>query len=263
MNLQVVLTIAVGFLVGMIPAMLLVGFFGGRQVEKHRRELKLRYDRQITALRATIRRLMQRIDLLTDERNNLRQSNKGLRDSLRDQNRVADQASSELENNRAELTKLQQQVEMLTAEKLRYEGRLEENRLNQERMEAQFSSTVAQFTEIGRLRSRLLFATDQLQQAHANNEILQAQIAESQMPTQDQDQYTSVSAGSLDLSAIESLEPIYVERLHDSGIHTVADLASQTPARVAHFAGLTSWDESSEWIAEAKALLASSTSGKA
>ena len=68
--------LAVGFLVGMVPAMLLVGFFGGRQVEKQRKELKLQYDRQIVALRATIRRLMQRIDLLSGERAQLKKSNR-------------------------------------------------------------------------------------------------------------------------------------------------------------------------------------------
>ncbi|UCC50291.1 MAG: hypothetical protein JSV68_14405, partial [Anaerolineaceae bacterium] len=133
MNVQTALLIAAGFLAGMIPAMLLVAFLGGRRVEQHRKELKLQYERQVTALRETIRHLMQRIDLLTDERNQLKKRNRGLRESLQDQNRVAEHANSELDRNRAELAKLQERVEELAAENLRHEGRLEEMHLNQER----------------------------------------------------------------------------------------------------------------------------------
>lgn len=39
-------------------------------------------------------------------------------------------------------------------------------------------------------------------------------------------------------------------------IHIIYELASQTPARAAHFAGISSWDESTQWTAEANALLA-------
>ena len=259
MNVQTALLIAAGFLAGMIPAMLLVAFLGGRRVEQHRKELKLQYERQVTALRETIRHLMQRIDLLTDERNQLKKRNRGLRESLQDQNRVAEYANSELDRNRAELAKVQERVEELAAENLRHEGRLEEMHLNQERMEAQFANTIAQFTEIERLRSRLLFATKQLQEAHAANQSLEARLAGSPQASEVQIQYDSASPDQLDLSQIEGLEPIYVERLHDSGIHTVADLASQTPARVADFAGLSSWDESSQWIADAQALIDSAS----
>ena len=74
------------------------------------------------------------------------------------------------------------------------------------------------------------------------------------------DQEESVTAAQLDVGVIEGMEPVYVERLHESGIYTVADLARQTPARVAHFAGLPSWDDSAAWIAEAKLILARSDS---
>ena len=246
----------------MIPAMLLIGFLGGRQVEKQRKELKLRYERQVTALRATIRRLMQRIDLLTDERNDFKQRNRGLRESLQDQSRAADQANSELDRNRAELTRLQEQVETIAADNLRHEGKLEESRFNQERMETQFTNTVAQFTEVERLRSRLLFAASQLQEAHSSNQALESKLANRQSNGGEQIQYTSIAADRLDVSVIAGIGPDYVEMLHDSGIHTIADLANQTPARVAHFVGLDSWDESSEWIDQAKALLVTDSDSK-
>jgi predicted flap endonuclease-1-like 5' DNA nuclease len=240
--------LAVGFLIGMVPAMLLVGFFGGRHVEKQRKELKLQYDRQIVALRATIQRLMQRIDLLGGERAQLKRSNKNFREALREQRRLMD-------DTKAELMQSKEQMEKLAAENLRHEGRLEEARIQQDHMEAQFAQIVSQFTEADRLRQHLLFATNQLRSAHASNQAIGPAPEKQTSNTQDQEPYGS-STAELDVAVIEGLEPLYVERLHDSGIHTIADLAGQTPARVAHFAGLSSWDESTRWIAEAKALLA-------
>lgn len=239
--------LAVGFLIGMIPAMLLIGFWGGRQIEKQRKEMKLQYDRQITALRATIQRLMQRIDLLSDEGQRLKNSNRSLRESINDKHRHTDVTS-------AELKQLKDQNERLTAEKLRQEGKLEEARIQQERMAAQFSLAVSQFTDAERLRQHLLFATHQLRAAQAL-----AQTAESapENLTSNMEQFEDPhsSPADLDVAVIEDIEALYVERLYDSGIHTVADLADQTPARVAHFAGLSSWDESTSWIAEAKSLM--------
>lgn len=224
----------------MVPAMLLIGFLGGRQVEKQRKELKLQYDRQITALRATIRRLMQRIDLLIGERNQLKKSNRNLREALRDQHRYTDDTS-------AELVQLRDRMEKLAAEKLRQEGRLEEAHVQQERMEARFEQTVSQFTEADRLRRHLLFATNQLRTAQAASSAPEDGLSNKPYDSSPADQ---------DVAVIDGMEPLYVERLHDSGIYTVADLAGQTPARVAHFAGLSTWDESTQWIEEAKALLA-------
>jgi septal ring factor EnvC (AmiA/AmiB activator) len=233
-----VLILAVGFLAGMIPAMLVIGFFGGRQVEKQRKDLKLQYDRQITQLRATIRRLMQRIDMLSGERSQLKRSNKNLREALREQHNYTDETS-------AELMQLRGELEKVSAENLRHEGRLEQAQLQQERMEVQVSQTVAQFTEADRLRRHLLFATDQLRTANASRQASDPQAQD----------VAEISAAELDVAVLDSIEPVYVERLHDSGIHTISDLVRQTPARVAHFAGLSSWDESTQWIAEANALL--------
>jgi predicted flap endonuclease-1-like 5' DNA nuclease len=246
-DVPIVLILAVGFLVGMVPAMLLVGFFGGRQVERQRKDLKLQYERQVTAMRATIRRLMQRIDLLSVERKQLKSSNQNLQEALRDQHRYADNAS-------AELLQLKQKVESLTAQNMRHEGRLEEARMQQERREAQFAQTVAQFTEVDRLRRHLLFATNQLRAAQESSQRSASSSEENLTTTQFLD-LSDHSPADLDVGVIASIEPLYVERLHESGVHTVADLARQTPARLAHFAGLSSWDDPTQWIAEAKALL--------
>ena len=105
------------------------------------------------------------------------------------------------------------------------------------------------------MRQHLLFATSQLRTALAHNQAIGSTPEKQTSNTEYQKPYDS-STAELDVAVIEGLEPLYAERLHDSGIHTIADLARQTPARVAHFAGLSSWDESTQWIAEAKALLA-------
>lgn len=246
MSQETLLIVVIGFLAGMIPAMLLVGFFGGRQVERQRKELQLRYERQVTALRATLHRLMQRIDMLTGERNRLKRANKGLRDVLSEQHIIAGKSGVELERSQADLADLRQQVDNLTNKNLRYEGRLEEARIHQDRMSAQFKQSVAQFSEAERLRRHLLFATNQLRQT-------QTPDSGKQLPAVANT--TGISPEELDVSVIQSIEPLYIERLHESGIHTIADLAEQTPARVAHFAGLSGAEESKEWIARAKAMM--------
>ena len=86
------------------------------------------------------------------------------------------------------------------------------------------------------------------------NHIANSRHASGQAPAHDADE---ISMAELDVAVLDSIEPIYVERLHDSGIHTIADLVQQTPARVAHFAGMSTWDESTQWIAEANALIVS------
>jgi predicted flap endonuclease-1-like 5' DNA nuclease len=238
-NVQTALVIAVGFLAGMIPAMLLVFYLGNRRLEKQRKDLKLKYDRQIMILRSTLERTMQRIDLLSNERAQLKRSKRILRESLREQHQYTDETSAELIQLRTELDKA-------SAENLRHEGRLEQAYVQQERLEAQFAQTVAQFTEAERLRKHLLFATRQLQMTQAT----------SQTPGEKTKDEDPISSANLDVAVIESIEPVYVERLHDSGIYTISDLAQQTPDQVANLAGLPSWEESAQWIAEANALLA-------
>lgn len=241
MNIQTVLVLAVGFLAGMIPAMLLVVFLGNRRLQKQRKDLKMQYDRQISALRATVARTMQRVDLLSTERAQLKRSNKVLRESLREQHQYTDDTSAELIDLKTALEKAKQ-------ENLRHEGRLEQAYLQQERLETQFAQTIAQFTEVQRLRKHLLFATKQLQSVQAVDKPPAHKVVDSHPD----------SSAELDVSVIDSIEPLYVERLHDSGIFTVADLAQATPDRIADFVGLPSWEESSQWISEAKALLDSS-----
>ena len=242
-----------GFLIGLIPALVFVGFYFGRQVEKQRKALQLKYERQVVALRATVRRLMHRIDELTSERNQLKRSNAALRDALKDQHDVTDRASSELEQTRQNLLRLQVRADELHESKLRYEGRLQEVEASQQRLESSFQKTVAQFTEVERLRENLVYAAGRVREYQAENEALTARFASGLDPVAE----SNLAPDELDISFIAGAAP-YADRLHDSGIHTIGDLARQTPARVAHFAGLPSLDDSAAWIAEAKARLASS-----
>lgn len=256
LGVETLIVIAAGFLLGLVPALVFVGFYFGRQVEKQRRELQLKYERQVVALRATVRRLMTRIDLLTGERNQLKRSNAALRDALRDQHHVTDRASHELEQTRQNLLRLQEQADALRDDKARYEGRLAQAEQDQERIAAQFQQTVAQFTEVERLRNNVLFAAGKVREMEAENNALTARFAHGLPPIPENQR--GAPADQLDVSLIGSIDPSYVERLHDSGIHTIGDLAKQTPARVAHFVGLSTWDDSAAWIAEAKARLAAS-----
>ncbi len=256
LNAGTLLFIVSGFLIGLIPALVFVGFYFGRQVEKQRRELQLKYERQIVVLRETVKRLMRRIDELTGERNQLKRANLALREALRDQHSVTDRAGKELEQTRQNLMRLQEQADELQAEKLRYQGRLEQAEVDQERLAGQFQQTVAHFTEVERLRGNLVFAAGKVRELQTENSALEARFARGLPPVPEQQ--AAIAPDKLDVSLIDGIEPVYLERLHDSGIHTIGDLAKQTPARVAYFAGLSTWDDSAAWIAEAKARLAAS-----
>lgn len=248
MRLEIILVIIVGFLAGMIPAMLIVGFWGGRQSEKQRKDLKLKYEQQVVALRATLRRLMQRIEKLTGERNQLKTANQGLRDAFRKQHQTVNEVNVELEQQQKNLSQLKKEVTDLNNKNLQYEGRLQEAHNNQERMAAQFNQTVAEFSEVERLRKHLLFATNQLRQVKGGEDLT---------PQDKLQEFGKIShsPAELDVAVIQTIEPLYIERLHESGIHTIADLAHQTPERVAHFVGIEDPDDSKKWIAQAKAMM--------
>jgi predicted flap endonuclease-1-like 5' DNA nuclease len=254
-GLEALIVMLAGFLIGFIPAFVFIGFYFGRRLEKEKKALQLSYDRQINALRETLRRMMDKIDELMGERTRLQRSNKVLRDAIQDQHEITDSTSLELEDAQQNVVRLEERVDELEAENLRYEGRLEQATLQQERMAAQYLQVVDQVAQTERLQRNLIFAAGQLREAKLANAAFATQFnqsmkAEAGEETEDQE--------SLDVSVIGGMEPIYVERLHESGIHTIGDLAKQTPARVAHFVGLPNWDDSAAWIAEAKLRLAGS-----
>jgi predicted flap endonuclease-1-like 5' DNA nuclease len=252
-GLEALVVIMAGFLVGFIPAFVFIGFYFGRRLEKEKKALQLSYDRQLNALRDTLRRMMDKIDDLMGERISLQRSNKALREVIREQHEIADHTNLELEDAQQNLVRLEERVDELEAENLRFEGRLEQASSDQERMANQYQQTVNQFMQTERLQKNLIFAASQLREAKLANAAFEAQLAQSMKPLADE---RLVDQEDLDVSIIGGMEPVYAERLHESGIHTIADLAKQTPARVAHFVGLPDWDDSAAWIAEAKLRLA-------
>lgn len=256
-NLETIFLMVAGLLLGAVPAFIFIGFYFGNRFAKDRKAMKLAYDRQVTALRDTVRRLMDRIELLTGEQDKLKRTNKALREAVRDQHQITDRSSHELEDAQQNLVRMQERVDDLQAENLRYEGRMEQVAINQERMSAQFRQTVDQFMQTKRMRQNLIFAATKLRESQVSNEALESRLS---MELKSLDEDDPMSADQLDVGVLEGMEPVYVERLHESGIYTVADLAQQTPARVAHFAGLPTWDDSAAWIAEAKLILAKSDS---
>ncbi len=257
LSLETIFVMVAGFLMGAVPAFIIIGFYFGRKVEKEHKALKLSYERQITALRATVKRLMDRIDLLVEERNRLRRSSKVMRDAIREQNNVTEKSNAELDDARQNMVRMQERIDELQAQNLHYEGRLDQADAYQKRMEAQLQRTIEHFTQTRRMQQNLIFATSQLRETKAVNEALEAGFLKELKPVPEDQE--SVSPEQLDVSIIEGLEPVYAQRLYDSGIHTISDLARQTPARVAHFAGLSTWDDSAAWIAEARIRLATST----
>ena len=260
LDLEALFVMSAGFLLGVVPAFLLVGIYYGRRFENEKKALRLKYERQVTALRATLRRMMERIDILSGERNQLKRANQALRETVRDQHEITDNTSQELEDAQQNLVRLEERVDELQAENLQYEGRLEQAEIHQQRMAAQTQQVIDQLTQTQRLRRNLLFAATQLRETKISNQALETRLNKKLEPLPDNE---SISPAKVDVSMIEGLEPVYAERLHESGIHTIGDLARQTPARVAHFAGLSTWDDSAAWIAEAKLRLASLTRAQA
>ncbi len=242
-----------GFLLGAVPAFLLIGVYFGRRVEREKKALQLKYERQITALRATLGRMMERIDILTGERNQLTRTNKALREAIRDQHQISDSAGQQLQEAQQNLLRMEERVDSLQAENLRYQGRVEQAAIQQQRMQAHTQKLLDQQTQTERLRRNLLFAAQALRETKVANNALEARLGRQPNPLP---QEAGMAPSQLDVGMIEGLEPLYAERLHDSGIHTIGDLAKQTPARVAHFAGLATWDDSAAWIAEAKIRMA-------
>jgi len=154
LGLETLVVMLAGFLVGFIPAFVFIGFYFGRRLEKEKKALQLSYERQLNALRDTLRRMMDKIDELTGERTRLQRSNKALREAVRDQHEITDSTNMELEDAQQNLVRLEERVDELEAENLRYEGRLEEAATQQARMADQYQQAVNQFTQTERLQKK-------------------------------------------------------------------------------------------------------------
>ena len=65
------------------------------------------------------------------------------------------------------------------------------------------------------------------------------------------------TSGNQQLQIIRGIGPTYARRLHEMGIHTFADVAKQTPERLAEIVKLRSWQQQSPaaWIEEAQGLV--------
>ncbi|MEJ2751093.1 MAG: hypothetical protein P8169_00150 [Chloroflexota bacterium] len=255
LNLVALFVMLAGFLLGVVPAFLLFGIYFGRRTEKEKKALRLRYERQITALRTTLQRMMEKFEAVMGERNQLKRDNQALTEAVRSQHEITDLTSQELEDTQQSVVRLEQRVDELQAENLRYEGRLEQAEIHQQRMAAQTKQVIEQFTQNERMRRNLIFAASELRESKITNSALEKQLGRKLQPLSADD---TTSTDKLDIGLIDGLAPEYAQRLHQSGVHTIGDLARQTPARVAHFAGLSDWDDSAAWIAEAKMRLAGS-----
>jgi chromosome segregation ATPase len=204
---------------------------------------------------------MQRIEQLTADRQRLQQVNRDMRETVEAQQRQNLHSGTSLQRERERVENLQDELENLRRQNERNLGRLEQAEKQNEFFARQLERTVEQFTEVGKLRQHVVFATNQLRETQATSRALESRLAtfSSLQPANEED---TAAVDMLDVEALPGIETEQAQKLHDSGIHTIGDLARQTPARVAHFVGLSDWDRSAEWIAEARARLAIARSSR-
>lgn len=117
-----------------------------------------------------------------------------------------------------------------------------------EELKAQVQSLLRQLGETQTLRKQLVGAEDKLRAAAAQVQILQSKLSTVQQVLD----YT----GKNQLRLIRGIGPAYARRLNEAGIHTLNDLARQSPERLREIVELKKWQavEPKEWIDEAQAL---------
>lgn len=255
------LVFAALLLIILVPVILGVGFYFGRQAEQQRKELQVQYERQVRSLQTTIKRLLQRLDRMTGERVRLQQANEDLRRSASAQQQASLLAGADLEHQRERAQELEEALGDLSRHNERTLGRLEQAEKQNKQIANQLQQTIEHFTEVGRLRQNVVFATNELRDSQFANQALKSRLSQRLTVQQSQEEPDTVPAAALDVEVIDGLETEDAQKLHDSGIHTIGDLAGQTPARVAHFVGQPDWEKSAEWIAEAQARLSPANGG--
>jgi predicted flap endonuclease-1-like 5' DNA nuclease len=118
-----------------------------------------------------------------------------------------------------------------------------------EDMKAQLTNVLDQVAETQSIR-RLLVDTDEKMKTA---ELQVSQLQEKLVNLQSQ----LAMKGNQQLQIIRGIGPTYAKRLHEMGIHTFADLAQQTPEKLAEIVKLRSWQQQSPaaWIEEAQKLI--------
>lgn len=244
-NLVVVLFLAVGLALGVLVTLMVDGRFWSRQVATAVDE-----NRQ---LQQKIRSLASRLAAAQAQ---VEQFNRDLDETAR---QIA--ALTELSQTQREEIAAATAAKETTAEQVhRLTGQLEALRAEHEQANRRLA--VAD-VELAHLRQDLAAAQDQTQQLvhlQADKQVLQSKMGEIQ------DRFAAAQhqlnaaglKGKNQIEIVRGIGPTYARRLHEAGIHSLADLAEQTAERVGEIVGLKTWQRADPqaWIDEAKALAA-------
>ncbi len=261
---EMVLVLLIGLAVGVLIAGAVDWYLfdqrAKEQAQQSHAELQRKHA-ELAELRRTNRKLKQQAADFPTVQTNLERTNAALRDvqkSLEQSTAESARLKGNLERTSRELDGLQSEIQLLREQNTSAES-------NVRALQTQYDSLLDRVTQADRMRTALVVAADKVKLLQSENEQLRQQVSRPELTTPQEKGDLSAETPPAappqpedDLASIPGLDPIYVKRLHESGIHTLDDLARETPERVAEFAGLKSWEraDSTGWIAEAKAQLA-------
>ena len=244
-NLVVVLFLAVGLALGVLVTLMVDGRFWSRQVATAVDENR-QFQQKIRSLSSRLAAAQAKVE----------QFNRDLDETAR---QIA--ALTELSQTQREEIAAATAAKETTAEQFhRLTGQLEALRTEHEQANRRLA--VAD-VELAHLRQDLAAAQEQTQQLvnlQADKQVLQSKMGEIQ------DRFAAARhqlnaaglKGKNQIEIVRGIGPTYARRLHEAGIHSLADLAEQTAERVSEIVGLKTWQRADPqaWIDEAKALAA-------
>lgn len=239
------LLVAVGLAVGVLVTLVVDGRFWGQQVS--------------TAV-AENRRLQQKVRSLTGR---LAAAQTQIKQLNRDLDATTHQISALTElsqTQREKITAATAAKETITEQFHQLTGQLEKLREEHNQACRQLAVTDVEMTH---LRQDLAAAEDQTQQLvrlQADKQVLQSRMDElaARFAAAQQQLNAAGLKGRNQIEIVRGIGPTYARRLHEAGIQNLADLAGQTPERVAEIVGLKTWQRADpqNWIDEAKELAA-------
>ena len=146
-----------------------------------------------------------------------------------------------------------EQATHLREENEELETQLETAEAQMGQLRAQVNGTLQQLTETQSLRKQILQGEANLKAAQNEIANVQAQLKK----VQNQLTFTRLE-GKGDLTLIKGIGPAYAQRLKESGIKTLADLAKANPEHLQEVVQLKSWQNANTqaWIDEALELAA-------
>lgn len=212
-----------------------------RVAQQVHNQVKTEYERKLGDLRDRSAQFFRKARLA----DKLQQDNAALTAALQEQYQTAVAYESDLERTRGNLQRVQEEFDALHEEN-------ERNKALAQQAAAQLTAAIREFTEFEKYRQALQTAASQLRQLLARNRQLEAELARLK-------QGGGSAPESSPLSEIPGLKPHYAQRLTESGIHSIAQLASADVEQVAKNAGLSAsrLAEAAGWVEAARRLLKS------